>query len=80
MDFYIHQIGNVYDKYTYERLVCILNSKMIASRDFLEANGMKIVKKILHLNFIFLVAIECFIMMFIFIKTEYRYQILKINM
>lgn len=41
MDYYIHQIGNVNDKSTYERLIKILKSKMIASRDYLEKSGLQ---------------------------------------
>ena len=40
MEYYIHQIGNMYEKSTYERLIKILKSKIIASRSFLESNGM----------------------------------------
>ena len=41
MDFYIHQIGNINSKETYDRLFLILNSKIIASRLFLKNNGMR---------------------------------------
>lgn len=41
MDYYIHQIGNMNDKNTYERLAKILESRMIASRSFLEKNGIQ---------------------------------------
>lgn len=36
IDYYIHQIGNINDKKTYERLGNILKSKAICSRGFLE--------------------------------------------
>ena len=39
IDFYIHQIGNINNKKTYERLNKIFQSKVIASRDYLEKNG-----------------------------------------
>lgn len=39
INYYIHQIGNINDEKTYERLVKILKSRMICSRDFLEKNG-----------------------------------------
>ena len=34
-DYYIHQIGNMYDEKTYQTLVSILKNKTIASRDYL---------------------------------------------
>lgn len=40
MDFYIHQIGNINSKETYDRLSLILNSKVIASRLFLKKMSM----------------------------------------
>ena len=40
MDYYIHQIGNINEEKTYERLIKILKSKIIASMDYLEKNGM----------------------------------------
>ena len=39
MDYYIHQIGDINEEKTYERLIKILKSKIIASRDYLEKNG-----------------------------------------
>lgn len=39
IDYYIHQIGSIQNKKTYERLVSILKSQMICSRDFLEKQG-----------------------------------------
>lgn len=42
MDFYIHQIGNINNEKTYERLINILKSRIIASRNFLEKNGVQI--------------------------------------
>lgn len=41
MDFYIHQIGNINEEKTYERLIKILKTRVIASRDFLEKNGIQ---------------------------------------
>ena len=41
IDFYIHQIGNIQNEKTYERLISILKSKTISSRDFLEKQGIK---------------------------------------
>ena len=41
IDFYIHQIGNIQNKKTYERLINILKSQTISSRDFLEKQGIK---------------------------------------
>ena len=41
IDFYIHQIGNIQNKKTYERLISILKSQTISSRDFLEKQGIK---------------------------------------
>ena len=40
-DYYIHQIGDIKNKKTYERLLSVLKSKMICSREFLEKQGMK---------------------------------------
>lgn len=39
IDYYIHQIGNIHNEKTYERLVSILKSQMICSRDYLEKQG-----------------------------------------
>ena len=39
IDFYIHQIGDVSNEKTYERLIKILQSKVIGSRDYLEKNN-----------------------------------------
>ncbi len=39
IDFYIHQIGSINNEKTYERLSKILQSKVIASRDYLEKHG-----------------------------------------
>ena len=41
IDFYIHQIGNIQNEKTYERLISILKSQTISSRDFLEKQGIK---------------------------------------
>lgn len=41
LDYYIHQIGDINNEKTYERLLNILKSKMICSRDFLEKQGIK---------------------------------------
>jgi len=41
IDYYIHQIGNIQNKKTYERLLSILKSQMICSRGFLEKQGIK---------------------------------------
>lgn len=41
IDFYIHQIGNIQHEKTYERLISILKSQTISSRDFLEKQGVK---------------------------------------
>ena len=41
IDYYIHQIGNIQNEKTYERLVSILKSQMICSRGFLEKQGIK---------------------------------------
>ena len=41
VDFYIHQIGNIQNEKTYERLISILKSQTISSRDFLEKQGIK---------------------------------------
>lgn len=41
IDFYIHQIGNIQNEMTYERLISILKSQTISSRDFLEKQGIK---------------------------------------
>lgn len=41
IDFYIHQIGNIHHEKTYERLISILKSQTISSRDFLEKQGIK---------------------------------------
>lgn len=41
IDYYIHQIGNIQNEKTYERLVSILKSQMICSRAFLEKQGIK---------------------------------------
>lgn len=41
MEYYIHQIGNINEESTYERLIKILKNRMIASRDFLEKSGIK---------------------------------------
>ena len=41
IDFYIHQIGNIQQEKTYERLISILKSQTISSRDFLEKQGIK---------------------------------------
>ncbi len=41
IDYYIHQIGNIQNEKTYERLLNILKSQMICSRDFLEKQGIK---------------------------------------
>ena len=43
IDFYIHQIGNIQNEKTYERLISILKSQTISSRDFLEKQGIKLV-------------------------------------
>lgn len=42
IDFFIHQIGNIQNDKTYERLVSILKSQMICSRGFLEKQGIKL--------------------------------------
>lgn len=39
IDCYIHQIGSIHNEKTYERLVSILKSQMICSRDYLEKQG-----------------------------------------
>lgn len=39
INYYIHQIGNINDKRTYERLINILKSKAICSRGFIEKEG-----------------------------------------
>lgn len=41
IDYYIHQIGDIKNEKTYERLLSILKSKMICSREFLEKQGIK---------------------------------------
>lgn len=41
IDFYIHQIGNIHNEKTYERLISILKSQMIGSRYFLEKQEIK---------------------------------------
>ena len=41
IDFYIHQIGNIQNEKTYERLISILKSQTISSRDCLEKQGIK---------------------------------------
>ena len=41
IDFYIHQIGNIQNEKTYERLISILKSQTISSRDFLEKQEIK---------------------------------------
>lgn len=41
IDFYIHQIGNIQNEKTYERLISILRSQTISSRDFLEKQEIK---------------------------------------
>ena len=41
IDFYIHQIGNMQNEKTYERLISILKSQTIGSRDFLEKQEIK---------------------------------------
>lgn len=41
IDFYIHQIGNIQNEKTYERLISILKSQTIGSRDFLEKQEIK---------------------------------------
>ncbi len=41
IDYYIHQIGNIQNEKTYERLISILKSQTISSRDFLEKQGIK---------------------------------------
>ena len=41
IDYYIHQIGNIQNEKTYERLLNILKSQMICSRDYLEKQGIK---------------------------------------
>lgn len=41
MEYYIHQIGSINNAKTYERLIKILNSKIIASREFLETAGIQ---------------------------------------
>ena len=41
IDFYLHQIGNIQNEKTYERLISILKSQTISSRDFLEKQGIK---------------------------------------
>ncbi len=41
IDFYIHQIGNIQNEKTYKRLINILKSQTIFSRDFLEKQGIK---------------------------------------
>ena len=38
IDFYIHQIGSINNEKTYERLNKVLQSKVIASRDYIEKN------------------------------------------
>ncbi len=41
IDFYIHQIGNIQNEKTYERLISILKSRTIGSRGYLERQGIK---------------------------------------
>lgn len=41
IDFYIHQIGNIQNEKTYERLISILKSRTISSRGYLERQGIK---------------------------------------
>jgi len=41
MDYYIHQIGSIKERSTYEKLIKILKSKMIASRAHLEEKGIQ---------------------------------------
>ena len=41
IEFYIHQIGNIQNEKTYERLISILKSQTISSRDYLEKQGIK---------------------------------------
>ena len=41
IDYYIHQIGDIKNEKTYERLFSILKSKMICSREFMEKKGIK---------------------------------------
>ena len=41
IDYYIHQIGNIENKKTYERLLSILRTKMICSRGYFEKHGIK---------------------------------------
>lgn len=45
LEFYIHQIGDIYKESTYKKLIKILRAKTIASRDFLEKNGMSLVNE-----------------------------------
>jgi hypothetical protein len=42
LDFYIHQIGSLYDEISYERLNSILTSGAIYSRKLLEQKGITI--------------------------------------
>lgn len=42
MDYYIHQIGDMNSEKTYERLVNILKSKIVGSREYLEKIGIKV--------------------------------------
>ena len=41
LEYYIHQIGDLKNEKTYERLLSILKSKTICSRDYLEKQGIK---------------------------------------
>lgn len=41
VNYYIHQIGNMNDKVTSDRLMSILKSRMICSRDYMEKIGIK---------------------------------------
>lgn len=41
IDYYIHQIGDIKNEKTYEKLLSIIKSKMICSREFLEKQGIK---------------------------------------
>lgn len=80
IDFYIHQIGNIQHEKTYERLISILKSQTISSRDFLEKQGIKFEND--NTSFKFDVPDEkngC-IMKRIFIKIGCHYQILKIDL
>jgi len=43
LEYYIHQIGSIKEKSTYERLISILKNKVIASRDYMEKSGIEFI-------------------------------------